>query len=133
MPCDHLSIILNDLDQQVGLQMAVVMRGGHVREVSCKPSFRPVPLGLVGLCWTASYLRVPQCLFFSLIFLWKKKNPENTTQGEKLKREEGSKSFVNIVCVKPPAGADLSWYIFAKIISLSWQNGKSNKTAVKPS
>lgn len=111
-----------------------VLRGGDVREVSCKPSFSLVSLGLVWLCGIASYLQVPQCLSFSpLIFLWKKKTPENTTQGEELKWEEGSKSFVNIVCVKPPAGADLSWYIFAKIISLSRQNGKSNKTAVKPS
>lgn len=68
-----------------------------------------------------------------LIVLWKKKAPKNITQGEKLEREEGSKSLVNVVCVKSPAGADLSWYIFAKIISLSWQNGKSNKTAVKTS
>lgn len=75
-----------------------------------------------------------QCLYFCpLLFPWKanKQNPENTTQGEKLRREERSKSLMNVVCVKPPAGADLSWYIFAKIINLSWQNGKTNKTAVK--
>lgn len=85
-------------------------------------------LHLLGLCWVMPCQSVPQCLFFLAFNLSlggkKKKSPENTTQVEEVEREEGSKSFLSVVCVEPPAGADLSWYILQKSLACHGKMGK---------